>query len=111
MSAASLDACTEKFLVENCSVEVDFEVIDAIDKLQRLGLVTVNENNLYAAVSPRDAHKILYDEWCKAAPKARSKKHHRHSRTADDLSEVGTMSEKSAHRRRSHKKEKPSVLE
>ena len=98
MTVSELDKRTEQFLVDHCSVEVDFEVTDSLDKLIRFGLATV-QDGVYTAVSTRDAHSTLYEQWCKTAPKAK-KKH----RTSSDRSERSERSERSSHKRtKSHK--------
>lgn len=62
MSKAALDTAAESFLRETFGMEVDFEIGDAIAKLERLKLVTVDGEQL-TAVAPGDALARLDEAW------------------------------------------------
>ena len=52
----------EAFLRERFALEIDFEIHDALGKLERLGLVT-HEGETYSAVPPSDALAKLDVAW------------------------------------------------
>jgi hypothetical protein len=62
MSKDALDKAVELFLRETFAMDVDFEIGDAMAKLERLNLVTV-EGDRYAAVSPAEALSRLDEAW------------------------------------------------
>jgi hypothetical protein len=59
---AELDNFCEAFLRERFGLEIDFEIHDALGKLERLGLVT-HEGETYSAVPPADALARLDTAW------------------------------------------------
>lgn len=59
---AEIDNFAESFLREKFTLDIDFEVHDALSKLERLGLVTRN-GETYAAVDPADALARLDAAW------------------------------------------------
>ncbi len=59
---AEIDARAEAFLRERFGLDIDFEIHDALDKLERLGLVTVN-GDAYAAPAPAEALVKLDEAW------------------------------------------------
>jgi len=62
LSKAELDKLCETFLRERLGLEIDFEIHDALGKLERLGLV-VREGEAYSAVTPQDALAKLDAAW------------------------------------------------
>jgi hypothetical protein len=62
MDKAALDASCEAFLREKMSFAVDFEIHDALGKLQRLNLVTL-DGDKFTAVAPEEALKRLDTAW------------------------------------------------
>jgi hypothetical protein len=59
---AEIDRAAEAFLRGRFTLEIDFEIQDALAKLERLGLVT-REGESYAAVAPADALARLDAAW------------------------------------------------
>lgn len=59
---AELDNACEAFLRECFNLEIDFEIQDALSKLERLGLVA-REGESYSAVAPSDALTKLDAAW------------------------------------------------
>jgi hypothetical protein len=59
---AEIDNFCEAFLRERFGLEIDFEIHDAMGKLERLGLVT-HEGESYGAVAPSDALAKLDEAW------------------------------------------------
>lgn len=59
---AELDNFCEAFLRERFGLEIDFEIQDALAKLERLGLVTI-EGGSYAAAAPAEALANLDAAW------------------------------------------------
>jgi hypothetical protein len=62
LTKAEIDAAAEAFLRERFGLEVDFEVDDALAKLQRLNLISRDGERL-TAVSPSDALTTLDQQW------------------------------------------------
>lgn len=62
MTKDALDAAVEAFLREAFGMDVDFEIGDAMAKLERLKLVTLS-GDTYAAVSTSDALARLDEAW------------------------------------------------
>lgn len=62
LAKAEIDAAAEAFLRDRFKLEIDFEIQDALAKLERLGLVT-REGDAYAAVAPADALARLDAAW------------------------------------------------
>jgi hypothetical protein len=62
LAKAEIDRAAEAFLRERFALEIDFEIQDALAKLERLGLVT-REGEAYAAVAPADALARLDAAW------------------------------------------------
>lgn len=62
MTKEALDKTVEAFLREAFGMEVDFEIGDAMAKLERLKLVT-QDGDRFAAVSTQDALTHLDDAW------------------------------------------------
>jgi hypothetical protein len=62
MTKDALDSAVELFLRERFGMEVDFEIGDALAKLERLKLVTNNGDTL-AAVGTDDALARLDEAW------------------------------------------------
>jgi hypothetical protein len=62
LSKAELDNFCEAFLRETFGLEIDFEIHDALGKLERLGLVT-HEGETYSAAAPGDALAKLDAAW------------------------------------------------
>jgi hypothetical protein len=62
MLKAEIDAQAELFLRERFGLELDFEIHDALGKLERLGLVTEHAG-AYTAAPPRDALARLDAAW------------------------------------------------
>jgi hypothetical protein len=59
---AALDARIEAWLLERLGVRCDFEVDDALAKLERLG-VAVRDGDRWSAVEPKVAERLLRDRW------------------------------------------------
>ncbi len=61
--AAELDAAAEKWLRERCALSVDFEVADALAKLERLGLAAKSPTGRWRCVSIEAALAALDRAW------------------------------------------------
>jgi hypothetical protein len=61
--AGDLDAAAEKWLQERCGLAVDFEVSDALAKLQRLGLAQLSPHGRWRAVEIEAALERLDQAW------------------------------------------------
>ena len=59
---AELDNFCEAFLRDQFGLDIDFEIHDALGKLERLGLVT-HDGETYGAVAPADALVKLDAAW------------------------------------------------
>jgi len=59
---AEIDNAAEAFLLEHFGLDVDFEIQDALAKLERLGLVT-REGEAYRAVEPAEGLSRLDAAW------------------------------------------------
>lgn len=62
LAKAELDNFCETFLRETFALEIDFEIHDALGKLERLGLVT-HEGETYSATAPDEALAKLDAAW------------------------------------------------
>jgi hypothetical protein len=62
LTTAEIDAAAETFLREQFRLDVNFEISDALAKLERLGLV-VREGDTYAAIPPAEALTRLDAAW------------------------------------------------
>lgn len=62
LAKADIDAAAESFLHERFGLQVNFEIHDALEKLERLGLVT-REGESYMAVAPGAALARLDSAW------------------------------------------------
>jgi hypothetical protein len=62
LAKAELDNFCEAFLRERFGLEIDFEIQDALGKLERLGLVT-REGDAYSAIAPGDGLAKLDAAW------------------------------------------------
>jgi hypothetical protein len=62
LAKAEIDAAAEAFLRERFGLDVNFEIQDALGKLERLGLVT-REGEAYAAAPPAEAAAKLDAAW------------------------------------------------
>ncbi len=62
LSRSDIDAAAEAFLRERLALAVDFEIHDALEKLERLGLV-LQADGRYTALSPADALAKLDQAW------------------------------------------------
>lgn len=62
LAKAEIDKLCEAFLRERFALEIDFEIHDALGKLERLGLVT-GEGETYIAIAPSDALAKLDVAW------------------------------------------------
>jgi hypothetical protein len=62
LAKGEIDARSEAFLRERFGLDVDFEIQDALAKLERLGLVS-RDGDSYAAVSPDEALTRLDAAW------------------------------------------------
>ena len=62
MARGELDMACEAFLRERLALEIDFEIGDALSKLEALGLVT-RDGERYAAVAVDDALARLDAAW------------------------------------------------
>jgi hypothetical protein len=58
-----LDEAVEKLLTEQTGAEVDFEVVDALGKLLRLGLVTRGTDGTLRPISLEEALIVLDEQW------------------------------------------------
>jgi hypothetical protein len=63
MTAPALDAAIEAFLAEHVGGEVDFEIDDALAKLERFGVVTRAEDGTLTALEPAAAAQRLDEIW------------------------------------------------
>jgi hypothetical protein len=61
--AAELDDAAERWLDQRCGLAVDFEVSDALAKLQRLGLAQASPHGRWRAVDLNSALEILDRAW------------------------------------------------
>ena len=62
MSKAEIDHAAEAFLRERFGLQLNFEIHDALAKLERLGLVT-REGERYSALAPPEALACLDAAW------------------------------------------------
>lgn len=62
LAKAEIDNFAEAFLRERCGLEVDFEIHDALSKLERLSLVK-RDGETYTAVAPDEALALLDAAW------------------------------------------------
>ena len=62
MGKGELDICAEQFLREKLKLEIDFEIQDALAKLERLGLVESREE-MYSAIPVEAALQKLDAAW------------------------------------------------
>jgi hypothetical protein len=62
LARGEIDDFAEAFLRERFGLEVDFEIHDALEKLERLGLVSC-EGDAYTAIAPNDALVRLDEAW------------------------------------------------
>jgi hypothetical protein len=62
LARGEIDNFAEAFLRERFGLEVDFEIHDALEKLERLGLVSC-EGDAYTAIAPNDALVRLDEAW------------------------------------------------
>ena len=62
LAKGEIDARSEKFLREQFGLDVDFEIQDALAKLERLGLVS-RDGDRYAAIAPNEALTRLDAAW------------------------------------------------
>lgn len=62
LTKAEIDGAAEKFLREHFRLEIDFEIQDALGKLERLGLVS-RDGEAYSAAMPDDALARLDSAW------------------------------------------------
>lgn len=62
LAKAEIDNFAEAFLREHFELELDFEINDALNKLERLGLVS-RDGETYAALPPADALARLDQAW------------------------------------------------
>lgn len=62
LAKGEIDKAAEAFLRERFGLELDFEIQDALAKLERLGLVT-RAGDTYTAVAPQDALTRLDAAW------------------------------------------------
>jgi hypothetical protein len=62
LAKAEIDAFCEKLLRERFGLEIDFEIQDALGKLERLGLVA-HEGESYTAIAPAEALVKLDAAW------------------------------------------------
>ena len=62
LAKAEIDNFCETFLREQLGLEIDFEIQDALNKLERLGLVA-HEGEAYTAIAPTDALTKLDAAW------------------------------------------------
>lgn len=64
-AAEQIDRAAEGWLRERCGIEVDFEVSDALHKLERYGLARMTANGRWSAIPIEDALATLDDAWDK----------------------------------------------
>jgi hypothetical protein len=62
LAKTEIDKLCETFLREQLGLEIDFEIQDALNKLERLGLVA-HEGEAYTAIAPTDALAKLDAAW------------------------------------------------
>jgi hypothetical protein len=62
LTKGEIDKLCEAFLREQLGLEIDFEIQDALNKLERLGLI-VHEGEAYTAIAPADALAKLDAAW------------------------------------------------
>jgi hypothetical protein len=62
LTKGEIDKLCEAFLREQLGLEIDFEIQDALNKLERLGLI-VHEGDTYTAIAPTDALAKLDAAW------------------------------------------------
>jgi hypothetical protein len=62
MTKGEIDEAAEAFLRERCGLDIDFEIQDAMAKLERLGLV-VRDGETYTALSAAAALRTLDAHW------------------------------------------------
>jgi hypothetical protein len=65
MTDLQVDKRCESFLEEIVNFQVDFEVHDALGKLARLGLATVDKAGRWSAIPVRTAPQRLHENWQK----------------------------------------------
>lgn len=63
VTAEQLDAAAERWLRESCGVHADFEVADALAKLERLGLAFVSPAGRWRAVTIEQALETMDRAW------------------------------------------------
>ena len=63
LTAEALDAVIEAFLAEQIDGPVDFEIDDALDKLERFGIVTRRDDGTLVALEPIAAARRLDEIW------------------------------------------------
>lgn len=63
MAKGELDMACEAFLRDKLGLDVNFEIQDALAKLERLGLVTRDASEMFSATAPADALARLDGEW------------------------------------------------
>jgi hypothetical protein len=63
IALAELDREVEEFVARRLGFEVEFEEEDALEKLERFGLVARGEGGAVAAVAPREALERLEERW------------------------------------------------
>jgi hypothetical protein len=61
-SAEQIDAAAEEWLQQRCNIQADFEISDALEKLERLGLARHNSDH-WRSVSIEDALQTLDCAW------------------------------------------------
>lgn len=59
----SLDQKIEEWLLERFAVDIDFEVDDALAKLEKMKLLSTDENGILSVVAIEDGLKILDEYW------------------------------------------------
>ena len=62
LAKAEIDNFCEAYLRERFGLEIDFEIHDALGKLERLGLIAL-EGETYTAISQEDALAKLDTAW------------------------------------------------
>ncbi|MEZ5995625.1 MAG: DUF3754 domain-containing protein [Hyphomonadaceae bacterium] len=62
LASADIDTMAETFLRERFGLDIDFEIGDALAKLERLGLVA-SDNDRYSAIAPSEALAKLDAAW------------------------------------------------
>ena len=63
LTAAALDAAIETYIAEQIDGPVDFEIDDALAKLERFGIVTRREDGTLTALEPAAAARRLDEIW------------------------------------------------